>query len=55
MLGMRERSREINRRRKRSEKRKKLRAKLGSASTEGEKRLIDSKIRKTYPRFTPEF
>ena len=51
---MRERNREIKRRRHRCEKRKKLRAKLGSASTEGERRLIDAKIRKTYPKFTPE-
>jgi hypothetical protein len=51
---MRERDREIKRRRQRYEKRKKLRAKLGAASTDGEKRLIDAKIRKTFPKFTPE-
>jgi len=50
---VRERDREIKRRRHRYAKRKKLLARLASASTEGERRLIDAKVRKTYPKFTP--
>jgi hypothetical protein len=50
---MRERDREIKRRRQRHEKRKKLRAKLATAG-EGDRRNIENKIRKTYPKYTPE-
>ena len=50
---MRERDREIKRRRKRYEKRTKLRKKLATAS-DSDQRIIEAKIRKTYPKFTPE-
>jgi len=50
---LRERDREIKRRRHRYAKRKKLLVKLAAASTDGERRLIDAKVRKTYPKFTP--
>jgi hypothetical protein len=50
---MRERDREIKRRRQRYHKRKKLRQKLGAAGTEAEQQKIQAKIRKTYPTFTP--
>jgi len=50
---MRERDREIKRRRQRYQKRKKLRKKLASAA-EGEQQRIEAKIRKTYPTYTPE-
>jgi Family of unknown function (DUF6800) len=48
---MRERDREIKRRRQRYEKRKKLRAKLATAN-EGDRPKIEGKILKTYPRYT---
>jgi len=51
---MRERDREIKRRRKRYEKRTKLRKKLASVATEGDRRNIENKIRKTFPKYTPE-
>jgi len=51
---MRERNREINRRQQRHLKRKKLRKKLGAATTDQERLLINQKIRKTIPKFTPE-
>jgi len=51
---MRERDREIKRRRKRYEKRRKLRKKLATAPSEGDRRSIETKIRKTYPKYTPE-
>jgi hypothetical protein len=51
---MRERNREIGRRRHRYQKRKKLKTRLAAAATEGEKREILTKIRKTYPKFTTE-
>jgi hypothetical protein len=47
---MRERDREIKRRRHRYQKRKKLRAKLG-ASSEVDQQKIEAKIRKTYPSY----
>ena len=50
---MRERDREIKRRRQRYEKRTKLRKRLATAN-EGERRNIEAKIRKTYPKYTPE-
>jgi hypothetical protein len=50
---MRERDREIKRRRQRYQKRKKLRQKLATAA-EGEQQKIEAKIRKTYPTYTPE-
>jgi hypothetical protein len=51
---MRERSREINRRRHRQEKRRKLRKKLAAATTDTDRRAVEAKIRKTYPKYTPE-
>jgi hypothetical protein len=51
---MREREREIKRRRKRYEKRTKLRKKLTAATSEGDRRNLETKIRKTYPKYTPE-
>lgn len=51
---MRERDREIKRRRHRSGKRKKLRKKLAAAKTEGDKRQIEAKIRRTMPKYTPD-
>lgn len=51
---MRERDREIKRRRKRYEKRTKLRKKLATAPSEGDRRNIEARIRKTYPKYTPE-
>lgn len=50
---MRERNREINRRRRRHAKRKKLRVHLAAATGETEQRAIQEKIRKTFPRYTP--
>lgn len=49
---MRERDREIKRRRQRYQKRKKLRQKLAT-SAEPERQKIEAKIRKTYPSYTP--
>jgi len=51
---MREREREIKRRRKRYLKRTKLRKKLTTAESEGDRRNLEAKIRKTYPKYTPE-
>lgn len=48
---MRERDREIKRRRQRYEKRKKLQAKLATAN-ESERPKIEEKILKTYPKYT---
>ncbi|MFY9558331.1 MAG: DUF6800 family protein [Blastocatellia bacterium] len=49
---MRERDREIKRRRQRYQKRKSLRKKLAAATADSERQRIESKIRKTYPSFT---
>jgi len=49
---MRERDREIKRRRQRYNKRKKLRQKLAGAA-EGDQQRIEAKIRKTYPAYMP--
>ncbi|HSO73847.1 MAG TPA: DUF6800 family protein [Blastocatellia bacterium] len=51
---MREREREIKRRRQRYAKRKRLRIKLATAPTEGDRRNIEARIRKTFPKYTPE-
>ncbi|MEK6302990.1 MAG: DUF6800 family protein [Acidobacteriota bacterium] len=51
---MRERNREIKRRRKRYEKRTKLRKRLVTAASDSDRRAIENKIRKTYPKYTPE-
>jgi hypothetical protein len=51
---MREREREIKRRRQRYAKRKRLRVKLATAPTEGDRRNIEARIRKTFPKYTPE-
>jgi len=51
---MRERNREIKRRRQRCEKRKRLRKKLATADSDSTRREIESKILKTFPRYTPE-
>jgi hypothetical protein len=48
---MRERDREIKRRRQRYQKRKKLRQKLGTIDAEAERQKIEAKIRKTYPTY----
>jgi Family of unknown function (DUF6800) len=50
---MRERDREIKRRRHRQEKRKRLRTKLAKAN-DAERPKIESQIRKTFPRYTPQ-
>lgn len=50
---MRERSREINQRRHRQAKRKKLRAKLAAATDDATRRILEEKIRKTFPHVTP--
>ncbi|HXG94983.1 MAG TPA: DUF6800 family protein [Blastocatellia bacterium] len=49
---MRERDREINRRRHRYEKRKRLRKKLAAAENDTDRRTIENKILKTYPKYT---
>ena len=46
---MRERAREIKRRRHRYQKRKKLLKQLGAATAEPDKQKLEAKIRKTYP------
>ena len=51
---MRERNREMRRRRHRYKKRKKLLAKLSATPSEGARREIETKIRKTYPKHTVE-
>ena len=51
---MRERNREIHRRRQRQIKRKKLRKKLEAATTDQERSLLHQKILRTVPKFTPE-
>ncbi len=51
---MRERDREIKRRRKRYEKRKKLRVKLAASTNDGERQQIQAKILKTFPLYTTE-
>ena len=50
---MRERNREIKRRRHRYHKRKKLRLKLGAAGNEADQQKIEAMIRKTYPSYKP--
>ncbi|HSF25767.1 MAG TPA: DUF6800 family protein [Blastocatellia bacterium] len=50
---MRERDREIKRRRQRYAKRKRLRTKLATSS-EADRGTIEARIRKTYPKYTPE-
>jgi hypothetical protein len=47
---MRERNREISRRRQRYAKRKKLHKKLTDTTTDQQRHEIEAKIRKTYPR-----
>jgi hypothetical protein len=47
---MRERDREIKRRRQRYEKRKRLRKQLASAKTDSEKQVIQERIYKTQPQ-----
>lgn len=49
---MRERDREIKRRRQRYQKRKRLRQQLAATTAESERQKIEGKIRKTYPSFT---
>jgi len=51
---MRERDREIKRRRHRQEKRRKLRLKLAGATDDAGRHAIEEKIRKTYPKYTTE-
>jgi hypothetical protein len=51
---MRERSREIKRRRQRYSKRKKLRKKLEGAGTDQQRHEIEGKIRKTYPKYVQD-
>jgi hypothetical protein len=51
---MRERDREIKRRRQRYQKRKKLRQQLAASDVEADKQKIEARIRKTYPRRTAE-
>ena len=51
---MRERDREIKRRRKRYEKRKKLRTKLAATTGDTDRRAIEAKILKTFPKYTTE-
>jgi hypothetical protein len=51
---MRERNREISRRRQRTAKRKKLRKKLSAAVTEQDRTQIQGKIFRTYPKYSPE-
>jgi len=50
---MRERDREIKRRRHRNDKRKRLRAKLAKAN-DAERPKIEEQIRKTFPKYTPQ-
>ncbi|HJZ66739.1 MAG TPA: DUF6800 family protein [Blastocatellia bacterium] len=50
---MRERNREIKRRRQRYQKRKRLRQQLTAAGSDGERQKIEEKIRKTYPAYRP--
>ena len=49
---MRERDREIKRRRQRYQKRKRLRKQLGSTTGDVDRQKIEAKIRKTYPSGT---
>ena len=51
---MRERMREIKRRRQRYEKRRKLRVRLAAAGTDVERQQIEARIRKTLPRNTAQ-
>lgn len=51
---MRERNREIKRRRQRYEKRKKLRKKLAAATSDADRHNIEARILKTYPKYTTE-
>ena len=51
---MREHDREIKRRRKRYEKRKKLRTKLAATTGNNDRRAIEAKILKTFPKYTTE-
>jgi hypothetical protein len=48
---MRERNREIGRRRQRYAKRKKLRSKLTDTTTDQQRHEIEARIRKTYPKY----
>ena len=50
---MRERHREIHRRRHRTAKRKRLIAKLSTAN-EADRPKIEAQIRKTFPKYTPQ-
>lgn len=51
---MRIRNHEINQRRQRQEKRRRLRKKLAAATAPEDRNAILEKIRKTYPKYTPE-
>lgn len=51
---MRERNREINRRRQRYAKRKRLREKLAALTNDADRQAIENKIRKTYPKYVQE-
>jgi hypothetical protein len=50
---MRERDREIKRRRQRYQKRKRLRKQLGAAGGDTDRQKIEARIRKTYPSGAP--
>jgi hypothetical protein len=50
---MRERDREIKRRRQRYQKRKRLRKQLEAASGDAGRQKIEARIRKTYPSGAP--
>ena len=50
---MRERNREIRRRRQRYQKRTRLRVMFAKATDDTKRKEIDEKIRKTYPKYTP--
>jgi len=50
---MRERNREIDRRRQRYAKRKKLRKRLAEATADQQRHEIEAKIHKTYPKYSP--
>lgn len=51
---MRERNREIKRRRKRYQKRRKLREKLVRENDPAQKQVIEAKIRRSFPKYTPD-
>jgi hypothetical protein len=49
---MRERNREIRRRRQRHEKRVRLRKKLAASNNDADRQKVTKQILKTYPKFT---